>query len=274
VKRRTGRLGPDRLSRPGSAGARGSHTRTRGRRRLARRTAGPHRVSTTPRSITEEDTAALAVLAAIVLDEMELRLSALRALRDEQARRDAETRHAEAEWARAEAERVAREKAEQDKAAIAAFASALHPAHPAGRHLVRLRTGVTAGASRRDCRSGKRATTARFPVRPHAAALPPRCPGEPGRPPRAAASRRSPCRQERLHPSHGRMSRCVCKSSTRENHRHTDRARHRPQRASHRVRFTAKPHRSAPVRLRRLTPARVAELLSSPARAARWHRSP
>ncbi|MYW16511.1 GAF domain-containing protein, partial [Streptomyces sp. SID2955] len=82
-------------------------------------------LDTRPRSITEEDTATLADLAAIVLDEMELRLSALRALRDEQARREAEQRHAEAERARAEAERAAREKAEQDKAAIAAFASTL-----------------------------------------------------------------------------------------------------------------------------------------------------
>ncbi|MFC9061078.1 PP2C family protein-serine/threonine phosphatase [Streptomyces sp. NPDC057074] len=82
-------------------------------------------LDTRPRSITEEDTATLADLAAIVLDEMELRLSALRALRDEQERREAERRHAEAERARAEAERVAREQAEQDKAAIAAFASTL-----------------------------------------------------------------------------------------------------------------------------------------------------
>ncbi|MFJ5281513.1 hypothetical protein [Streptomyces parvulus] len=82
-------------------------------------------LDTKPRSITEDDTAALADLAAIVLDEMELRLSALRALRDEQEQREAESRHAEAERARAEAERAAREQAEQDKAAIAAFASTL-----------------------------------------------------------------------------------------------------------------------------------------------------
>ncbi|MEU3528344.1 GAF domain-containing SpoIIE family protein phosphatase [Streptomyces sp. NPDC038707] len=82
-------------------------------------------LDTRPRSITEDDTATLADLAAIVLDEMELRLSALRALRDEQERREAESRHAEAERARAEAERAAREQAEQDKAAIAAFASTL-----------------------------------------------------------------------------------------------------------------------------------------------------
>ncbi|MGW1594977.1 PP2C family protein-serine/threonine phosphatase [Streptomyces sp. NPDC002343] len=79
-------------------------------------------LDTKPRSITEDDTATLADLAAIVLDEMELRLSALRALRDEQERR--------------EAERAAREQAEQDKAAIAAFASTLQrtllpPALPA-----------------------------------------------------------------------------------------------------------------------------------------------
>lgn len=82
-------------------------------------------LDTKPRSITEDDTATLADLAAIVLDEMELRLSALRALRDEQEQREAESRHAEAERARAEAERAAREQAEQDKAAIAASASTL-----------------------------------------------------------------------------------------------------------------------------------------------------
>ncbi|MFF1542254.1 PP2C family protein-serine/threonine phosphatase [Streptomyces sp. NPDC058291] len=68
-------------------------------------------LDTKPRSISEDDTATLADLAAIVLDEMELRLSALRALRDEQKRR--------------EVERAAREQAEKDKTAIAAFASTL-----------------------------------------------------------------------------------------------------------------------------------------------------
>jgi sigma-B regulation protein RsbU (phosphoserine phosphatase) len=68
-------------------------------------------LDTKPRSITEDNTATLADLAAIVLDEMELRLSALRALRNEQERR--------------EAERAAREQAEKDKTAIAAFASTL-----------------------------------------------------------------------------------------------------------------------------------------------------
>jgi sigma-B regulation protein RsbU (phosphoserine phosphatase) len=82
-------------------------------------------LDTKPRSITEDDTATLADLAAIVLDEMELRLSALRALRNEQKRREAESRHAQTERARAEAERAAREQAEKDKAAIAAFASTL-----------------------------------------------------------------------------------------------------------------------------------------------------
>ncbi|MET7458668.1 SpoIIE family protein phosphatase [Streptomyces sp. NPDC005574] len=82
-------------------------------------------LDTKPRSITEDDTATLADLAAIVLDEMELRLSALRALRDEQERREAESRQAETERARAEVERAAREQAEKDKAAIAAFASTL-----------------------------------------------------------------------------------------------------------------------------------------------------
>jgi len=82
-------------------------------------------LDTKPRSITEDDTATLADLAAIVLDEMELRLSALRALRNEQERREAESRQAEMERARAEAERAAREQAEKDKTAIAAFASTL-----------------------------------------------------------------------------------------------------------------------------------------------------
>ncbi|MFI6857934.1 PP2C family protein-serine/threonine phosphatase [Streptomyces sp. NPDC050416] len=82
-------------------------------------------LDTKPRSITEDDTATLADLAAIVLDEMELRLSALRALRNEQERREAESRQAETERARAEAERAAREQAEKDKTAIAAFASTL-----------------------------------------------------------------------------------------------------------------------------------------------------
>jgi sigma-B regulation protein RsbU (phosphoserine phosphatase) len=82
-------------------------------------------LDTKPRSISEDDTATLADLAAIVLDEMELRLSALRALREEQQRREAESRQAQTERARAEAEQMAREQAEKDKAVIAAFASTL-----------------------------------------------------------------------------------------------------------------------------------------------------
>ncbi|AYG85215.1 Phosphoserine phosphatase RsbU [Streptomyces hundungensis] len=68
-------------------------------------------LDTKPRSITSEQTATLTDLAAIVLDEMELRLSALRTVRQEQRA--------------AEAERAAREQAERDKAAIASFASTL-----------------------------------------------------------------------------------------------------------------------------------------------------
>lgn len=68
-------------------------------------------LDTKPRSITSDQTATLTDLAAIVLDEMELRLSALRTVRQEQRA--------------AEAERVAREQAERDKAAIASFASTL-----------------------------------------------------------------------------------------------------------------------------------------------------
>ncbi|MFD1832269.1 PP2C family protein-serine/threonine phosphatase [Streptomyces desertarenae] len=94
-------------------------------------TADGHRLGTVnvldtrPRSITEEDTATLTDLAAIVMDELELRLSALRAVRYEQERRQAESRQAALERARAEAERAAREQAERDRAAIAAFASTL-----------------------------------------------------------------------------------------------------------------------------------------------------
>jgi sigma-B regulation protein RsbU (phosphoserine phosphatase) len=68
-------------------------------------------LDTKPRSITSEQTATLTDLAAIVMDEMELRLSALRTVRQEQQS--------------AEAERAAREQAERDKAAIASFASTL-----------------------------------------------------------------------------------------------------------------------------------------------------
>ncbi|MFE0800359.1 PP2C family protein-serine/threonine phosphatase [Streptomyces sp. NPDC058812] len=68
-------------------------------------------LDTQPRSITREDTATLADLAAVVLDEMELRLSALKAVRAEQERR--------------KVQEEARARAERDKAAIAAFASTL-----------------------------------------------------------------------------------------------------------------------------------------------------
>ncbi|MEV6804654.1 GAF domain-containing SpoIIE family protein phosphatase [Streptomyces sp. NPDC051132] len=79
-------------------------------------------LDTKPRSITSEQTATLTDLAAIVMDEMELRLSALRTVRQEQRA--------------AEVERAAREQAERDKAAIASFASTLQrtllpPALPA-----------------------------------------------------------------------------------------------------------------------------------------------
>ncbi|GAA2246279.1 hypothetical protein GCM10010145_11560 [Streptomyces ruber] len=72
-------------------------------------------LDTRPRVITEDDTATLVDLAALVMDQLELRLSALRTLR---------------------AEREARERAEKDRASIAAFASTLQrtllpPALPA-----------------------------------------------------------------------------------------------------------------------------------------------
>ncbi|MFD5074592.1 PP2C family protein-serine/threonine phosphatase [Streptomyces sp. NPDC058371] len=68
-------------------------------------------LDTKPRLITEADTATLADLAAIVLDEMEMRLSALNALRMEQERR--------------REQEEARQRTERDKRAIEAFASTL-----------------------------------------------------------------------------------------------------------------------------------------------------
>lgn len=82
-------------------------------------------MDTRPRTITTANMAALADLAAIVMDELELRLSARRAVRAEQQRAEAEQQRAEAEHRRAEAEHAARTQAEQDKAAIAAFAATL-----------------------------------------------------------------------------------------------------------------------------------------------------
>ncbi|MFJ6722628.1 MULTISPECIES: PP2C family protein-serine/threonine phosphatase [unclassified Streptomyces] len=68
-------------------------------------------LDTKPRLITEDDTATLADLAAIVLDELEMRLAALNALRTEQERRIEQEE--------------ARQRADQDKNAIQAFASTL-----------------------------------------------------------------------------------------------------------------------------------------------------
>ncbi|MEU9234487.1 PP2C family protein-serine/threonine phosphatase [Streptomyces subrutilus] len=68
-------------------------------------------LDTKPRLITEDDTATLADLASIVLDELEVRLSALDALRAEQERR--------------REQEEARQRAERDKSAIEAFASTL-----------------------------------------------------------------------------------------------------------------------------------------------------
>ncbi|MFD3328862.1 PP2C family protein-serine/threonine phosphatase [Streptomyces sp. NPDC058701] len=68
-------------------------------------------LDTKPRLITEDDTATLADLAAIVLDELEMRLSALNALRTEQERRIEQEE--------------ARERADRDKSALEAFASTL-----------------------------------------------------------------------------------------------------------------------------------------------------
>ncbi len=68
-------------------------------------------LDTKPRLITEDVTATLADLASIVLDEMEMRLAALTALRAEHERRIEQEE--------------ARERAERDMAAIQAFASTL-----------------------------------------------------------------------------------------------------------------------------------------------------
>ncbi|MEU1073573.1 MULTISPECIES: GAF domain-containing SpoIIE family protein phosphatase [unclassified Streptomyces] len=68
-------------------------------------------LDTQPRLITQDDTTTLADLAAIVLDELEMRLAALKALRTEQERRVEQEE--------------ARERAERDKAAIHGFASTL-----------------------------------------------------------------------------------------------------------------------------------------------------
>ncbi|MCE6995552.1 SpoIIE family protein phosphatase [Saccharothrix sp. S26] len=75
-------------------------------------------LDTRPRLVTEDDTDTLADLAAIVMDELELRLSALGAVGAEQRRRQAEAE-------RAETERKAREQAERDTAAITEFAATL-----------------------------------------------------------------------------------------------------------------------------------------------------
>lgn len=82
-------------------------------------------LDTRPRMITQADTATLADLAAVVMDELELRLAALGAVRAEQERWQAEYQRAEAEHRRAETEQAARGQAERDKASIAAFAATL-----------------------------------------------------------------------------------------------------------------------------------------------------
>jgi sigma-B regulation protein RsbU (phosphoserine phosphatase) len=78
--------------------------------------------------ISETGAALLADLTAIVMDEMELRFSALGAVCAEQQRRDAERR-------RADTERAERERADQDKASLARFVTLqqtlLPPALPA-----------------------------------------------------------------------------------------------------------------------------------------------
>ncbi|MEU6159809.1 SpoIIE family protein phosphatase [Streptomyces sp. NPDC047130] len=84
---------------------------------------------TRPRELGPEDVTALKDLAAIVLDEMELRLTALRALRREQERRQAVVRQVEDE-------RAARLRAEKDRRVLESLTSTLQrtllpPALPA-----------------------------------------------------------------------------------------------------------------------------------------------
>lgn len=86
-------------------------------------------LDTRPREISEADASILGDLASMVGDQLELRLSALKAVRAEQERRRVEEE-------RRQAEEKARRRAERDKAAIAAFASTLQrtlvpPALPA-----------------------------------------------------------------------------------------------------------------------------------------------
>ncbi|WP_334663951.1 GAF domain-containing SpoIIE family protein phosphatase [Streptomyces cyaneofuscatus] len=86
-------------------------------------------LDTRPREISEADTATLGDLAAVVRDQLELRLSALNAVRAEQELR-------KVEQDKRQAEEEARRRAERDRAAIAAFASTLQrtlvpPALPA-----------------------------------------------------------------------------------------------------------------------------------------------
>ncbi|UCM91621.1 PP2C family protein-serine/threonine phosphatase [Streptomyces marincola] len=76
---------------------------------------------TKPRSISSEDVGLLSELAGIVMDELELRLSALQAVRHERER-------AAAQRQLAEAERAGRLRAEKDAESIAAFASTLQRA--------------------------------------------------------------------------------------------------------------------------------------------------
>ncbi|MDH6225845.1 MULTISPECIES: PP2C family protein-serine/threonine phosphatase [Streptomyces] len=84
---------------------------------------------TRPRTLGDEDLTALQDLAQVVLDEMELRLTALRALRREQERRQAVVRQVEDE-------RAARLRAEKDRRVLESLTSTLQrtllpPALPA-----------------------------------------------------------------------------------------------------------------------------------------------
>jgi sigma-B regulation protein RsbU (phosphoserine phosphatase) len=93
-------------------------------------------LDTRPRRITRAETATLADLASLVMDQLELRLSALGAVRAERQQLDRERLRTQAESRRAQGEQRAREQAERDMAAVNSFAATLQrtllpPALPA-----------------------------------------------------------------------------------------------------------------------------------------------
>jgi sigma-B regulation protein RsbU (phosphoserine phosphatase) len=93
-------------------------------------------LDTRPRQVTRAETATLADLASLVMDQLELRLSALGAVRAERQQLDRERLRTQAESRRAQGEQRAREQAERDMAAVSSLAATLQrtllpPALPA-----------------------------------------------------------------------------------------------------------------------------------------------